>query len=103
MVKRKPIERRWQASLDITLVPAVVRLPTAVRTERRDVTSRHALLCRIHAEFKEMPGLSLTVGQATKLFGLSPEIAARILDRLTEARVLALSRDGRFALCAGKS
>jgi hypothetical protein len=98
MAKRKAVESRWQAILDITLVPAVVRLPPAVVTERRNVLARHALLCRIHSEFDEMPGLSLTSFQAAKLFGLSPDVAGRILERLTDARVLRRTGDGRFAL-----
>ena len=98
MVKRKPLESRWQASLDITLTPAVARLPASVPVERRDVLARHALVCRIHNEFQEMPGLSLTLGQASKVFGLPPDITSRILERLTEARVLRRRRDGQFAL-----
>ena len=66
MAKRKAVESRWQAILDITLVPAVARLPPAVAVERRNVLARHALLCRIHSEFEEMPGLSLTSIQAAR-------------------------------------
>jgi len=40
----------------------------------------------------------LTPRQAAKLFGLSPEVASRILDRLTDAQVLRQSNDGQFAL-----
>ena len=98
MIKRKAVESRWQAILDITLVPAVARLPAAVPIERRDVASRHALLCRIRSEFEEMPGLSLTLGQAAKLLGLPFEIVSRILERLADARVLRRTLDGQFAL-----
>lgn len=98
MVKRKPLQSGWQAILDITLEPAVARLPTSVPAERRNVAARHALVYRIHSEFQEMPGLSLTLGQAGKIFGLPPAIVSRILDRLTEARVLRQRRDGQFAL-----
>ena len=98
MAKRKPLESRWQAILDITLVPAVAHLPPAVPVERRDMPARHALLWRIHSEFEEMPGLSLTPAQAAKLFGLSPNIASRILDKLTDARVLRRRIDGHFVL-----
>ncbi|GAC1455803.1 MAG: hypothetical protein PVSMB1_05380 [Gemmatimonadaceae bacterium] len=45
-----------------------------------------------------MPGLSLTLGQAAKLFGLPPDIASRILERLTDTRVLRRRSDGQFAL-----
>ena len=103
MVKRKPLESRQRALNDIPLVPAVARLPAAAAAERRDLAARQALVRRIHGEFQEMPGLTLTVGQATKLFGLSPEIASRILDRLAEARVLHLTRGGRFAPCASSN
>ena len=103
MIKRKAVESRWQAILDITLTPAGTHLPAAVPAERRNVAARHALLCRIHSEFEEMPGLSLTPGQAARLFGLSHGIASRILDRLTDARVLRQMGDGQFALRADKS
>jgi hypothetical protein len=98
MVKRKPLESRWRAVLDIRLTPAVARLPASVPAERRNVAARHALVYRIHSEFQEMPGLSLTVGQAVKIFGLPPDIVSRILERLTEARVLRQRSDGQFAL-----
>jgi CRP-like cAMP-binding protein len=98
MAKRNPLEPRWQALLDVTLVPAVARLPDAVPTERRNTAARHALLCRIHSEFEEMRGLSLTRSQAAKMFGLPPEIASRILERLIDARVLRQRSDGQFTL-----
>ena len=98
MVKRKPLESSWQAILDNTLVPTVARLPVEVPAERRDAAARHALLCRILSEFEEMPGLSLTPVQAARLFGLSPDVASRILERLTDACVLRQSTEGQFAL-----
>jgi hypothetical protein len=98
MVKRKPLQSRWQALLDIALSPAVAHLPATVPFERRNTERRHALLCRVHSEFQEMPGLSVTPGQAARLFGLTHDVAARILDRLAEARVLCQKRDGQFTL-----
>ena len=95
---RKIRESSWQALLDITLVPAVAHLPAVVRPERRNVPVRHALVCRIYCEFEEMRGLSLTLNQAARLFGLPPDVAARILHRLTDARVLCQKSDGQFAL-----
>jgi hypothetical protein len=100
MIRRKALESKRQALLDIAFVPAMARLPATVPIERRDVKARHALLCRVHSEFEEMPGLSLTLGQAARLFGLSPEIALRILERLTAARLLRQRSDGRFAVPA---
>ena len=97
MAKQKPNESSWQTILDLTLVPAVARLPEAVRIERRDVAARSALVWRIHSEFEEMPGLSLTADQASKLFGVPVEIILRILLRLSDAQVLRQRSDGQFA------
>ena len=56
----------------------------------------------IYGEFEEMPGLLLTLGQAARLFGLRPDIVARILARLTFAGVLCRRRDGQFASRIGE-
>ena len=98
MVKQDPLESRWLDILDITLLPAVVRLPATVPTERRNVAERAALLRRIRREFEEMPGMSLTLIQATALFGISSDAGSRILMRLAEQRVLRLRNDGRYVL-----
>ena len=98
MVKQKPLQSRSQSLLDITAVSISARLPPAVSAERRDLAARHALLHRIHSEFEEMPGMSLTLGQAAKLFGLPSEVTSRILHGLTDARVLHRKTDGRFSL-----
>ena len=103
MSARKPYESRWQALLDITLVPATAHLPSTVSAERRDVKARHALVYRIYGEFAEMQGLSLTREQAARLFGLPPPIVSRILEQLTEARVLCQTSDGRFGLRVDES
>jgi hypothetical protein len=97
MVKQKPRESRWQTLLEIPLVPAVARPPAALPAERRNWAARDALLCRIRGEFEEMPGLSVTLDQAARLFGLPRDIALRILERLTEERVLYRRRNEQFA------
>jgi hypothetical protein len=98
MVERKPLQSSWPAVLDITLVPAVARLPSSVFVVRRDLAARQRLLGRIHGEFDEMPGLSLTLAQAAKFFGLRADTTSRILKQLSDARVLRQRRDGEFAL-----
>ncbi len=98
MAKQKPQAFKWQGLLDIALVPAVARLPASVPAERRDMAARQALLSRICGEFQEMRGLSVTPGQAAKLFGLSPDVTSRVLGQLTEAQVLRRRTDGQFAL-----
>ena len=82
--------------LDITLVPAVARLPVAPLVERRDMVARRTLLRRIRREFEEMPGLSLTLAQAAKLFGISPEASSRILAQFAEEGLLSLSSSRRY-------
>jgi hypothetical protein len=98
MIKWNSRESLWQ-KLANPVIPEVDG-PSAPPLERRDVGARHALLCRIHSEFEEMRGLSLTRRQAAKLFGLAPDVASRILDRLTDARVLCEKTAGQFALRA---
>jgi hypothetical protein len=97
MTRPNPLDSRWQALFDIRFAPAVARLPATVPGERRDVAARHALVRRIHGEFEEMPGLLLTTNQAARLFGLRPDIVARILAQLTDARMLRRRSDGQFA------
>jgi hypothetical protein len=98
MARQTTLESRWQAVLDHELVQELVRLPSAVGGERRNVAARHAILCRIHGEFTEMPGLSLTPQQAAKLFGLPVPVASRIIDQLIDAQVLRPRRGGRFVV-----
>jgi hypothetical protein len=97
MVKANLLDPAWQVILNIKLAPAVARL-AATPAERRHPDARHALLRRIRGEFEEMPGLSLTVGQAARLFSLPLDVTGRILGGLTEADVLRRKNDGRFAL-----
>jgi len=56
------------------------------------------LLRRIGAEFLEMPGLSLTVAQAARLFGVAEGDCARALDRLGEQGLLRFGRHGHWRL-----
>ena len=100
MAKRNPLEPRstWPEVLNIPLAPAVVRQPATVATERRNLVRRAALMHRIQREFEEMPGMSLTLAQATALFVVSRDAGSRILLGLTEAHVLRLRSDGRYVL-----
>ena len=80
---------------DIALVPAVASLGTP--GERRDSTARKALMRRVRSEFDEMPGLSLTLAQAGKLFGISGDACARIFSQLSEEGLLRPSGHGSYA------
>lgn len=54
------------------------------------------LLHRVRAEFREVPGLRLTVAQAQRLWGLDRATCEAVLSRLTEAHVLTQGADGRI-------
>jgi hypothetical protein len=51
------------------------------------------LCTRVHAEFREMPGLKLTLPQASRLFSIEPTRCERVLGVLVDAGYLAT--DGR--------
>ena len=61
------------------------------------------LAIRIHGEYREMPGLRLTVRQAARLFSVDPDVADAVLDELRQASILASSSDGAFALIGALS
>ena len=56
--------------------------------ERRDLASREAVVRRIVAEFQDMPGLVLSLKQASRFLGVDQAACARILTALTQAGVL---------------
>lgn len=43
---------------------------------------------RVLAEFNEMPGMKLTVRQASRLFGLDPDLCRVVLDMLVDSAYL---------------
>ena len=55
-----------------------------------DATTRDEpqLYVRIQAEYREMPGLTLTLPQAARLFNLEPARCERLLDTLVHASLL---------------
>ena len=67
-----------------------------VPPERRNVVTRQGLLNRISVEYAEMPGLSLTVAQAQRLFALRDDICTRVLDQLTETAYLRRDANGAY-------
>ena len=52
---------------------------------------------RVRAEFEEMPGLMLTVEQASRLFGLDQSMCRAIVDHLVGASYLRWTRGGAIA------
>ena len=63
-----------------------------------DVVS--ALVIRVRGEYREMPGLRLTIPQAARLLGMPPDVAGTVLDQLRRSAVLARSADGAYSLVA---
>jgi hypothetical protein len=61
------------------------------------------LAIRVHGEYREMPGLRLTVRQAARLFSIAPRAAEAVLDELRRASILACSTDDAFALTGATS
>ena len=82
--------------LPMTELPAARRVAGVFPLERRNLATRHRLVCRVRAEFDEMPGLSLTLSQACRLFGLPLDVCARILNALADEGLLRRRLDGRF-------
>ena len=82
---------------DLSLRPLGASLPR-VTGERRDAGSRWALIHRIWDEFDEMPGTSLTLPQASRLFGVPIDVCDRILVSLVNDGRLRRTQDGRFRL-----
>ena len=54
------------------------------------------LLARIEAEFREMPGLSLTLQQACRLWATEHDQCSQVLRDLADAGVLQRTPDGRY-------
>ena len=66
-----------------------VRMPLgSLKVERRDLVRREAIVRRIEAEFHDMPGLVLSLKQASRFLGVDEAACGRILASLTRAGVL---------------
>jgi len=59
------------------------------------------LLTRIRSEYREMPGLRLTLLQARRLWGLDVLTCSAALAALQTAGFLAVTRDGAYVLADG--
>jgi hypothetical protein len=59
------------------------------------LTFREAIR-RVEGEYREMPGLSLTLPQAARLWGLDQGTCERVLMKLIERRVLKRALNGTY-------
>ena len=56
-----------------------------------------AVLRRVRSEFKEMPGMRLTLDQAMRLWDLDRPTCCAVLESLVASHFLQQDRNGRFA------
>jgi hypothetical protein len=77
---------------------ASIGMPVAVSLHLSS-TSRVPLEARVLSEFHEMPGLSLTVDQAARLFGISQDRCAELLKDLAD-RGLLQRRGAIYGMCS---
>ena len=57
-----------------------------------------AVARRVLSEFEEMPGMSLTPRQASRLFGLSEDLCRTVLDVLVDSAYLRQTGSGKVTL-----
>jgi len=53
---------------------------------------------RIRAEYREMPGLSLTQPQMRRLWGFEEDVCATLVDSLVAAHILRRTPEGSFVV-----
>jgi hypothetical protein len=72
--------------------------PASPVRNRRDTSSRDALLQRVSSEFYDTPTLRLTAAQVQRLFGLRPDVCQRVLAGLVREGTLTCGSDDRYTL-----
>jgi hypothetical protein len=77
--------------------PLAMSLLPPARLERRNLAAREALVRRIVGEFQDMPGLVLSLKQASRLLGVDEAACGRILAVLTDTGVLRRSPSGYYS------
>lgn len=65
-------------------------------TEPQTTPALLELLQRVEGEYREMPGLSLTVAQAERLWGLDRSTCAFVLTTLIDRRILRQTTNGTY-------
>jgi hypothetical protein len=83
-----------QEQLELKATTAEVRAPKP--HDARTTTAILQLASRIHGEYREMPGLSLTADQAQRFWCLDQQTCATVLSWLIEHDVLRRAADGKY-------
>ena len=73
-----------------------MQLTRAILEGRRDINAVRELSSRIEAEYMEMPGLSVTLPQAQRLWTADRHTCQTVFDRLIARGVLRMTVRGRF-------
>jgi hypothetical protein len=84
---------------EVEQVTGVTHQPCTIspfRTSEEDV-----LLRRARGEFREMPGMRLTIEQAMRLWGLDRQACLRLFDSLVAAHYLEVDGTGRYRKAHG--
>ena len=66
------------------------------RTKPETTAALHDLLRRVEGEYREMPGLCLTVRQAERLWALDSTTCSFVLMTLIERGILKRASDGTY-------
>ena len=88
--------RDLQAKVIHPIYDGYMRITTAVAIDPAE-ESFARVVQRVRAEFLEMPGLTLTVPQAARLWSLDMSVCTAVLDALEQARFLVRTRTSAFA------
>ena len=68
-----------------------------VRADIRTPNGRiRTLMERVQAEYAEMPGLSITLSQAKRLWAVDQQSCEEVFNRLIRSGVLRITTKGRF-------
>jgi hypothetical protein len=61
------------------------------------------LMARVYGEYLEMPGLQLTLAQASRLWNIQPATSAHVLERLVDASFLRRAGDRYVRADSGRA
>ena len=61
------------------------------------------LVARVYGEYIEMPGLQLTLAQASRLWNIQPATSAHVLERLVDSAFLRRSGDRYVRADSGRA
>lgn len=74
----------------------MLQLSTSITPELIQPDQKAVIAERVRGEFREMPGLSLTLAQAQRLWSLDTSTCSEVLSQLVECGFLSRRADGAF-------